>query len=193
MESNPSYFTREKGGGPNHPVERVSWNDAAEFCNKLSELPEEKKAGRVYRLPTEAEWEYACRAGTKSTFCFGNSISSRQANFDGNFAYGGADKGEFLQKTTPVGSYKPNEFGLFDMHGNVWQWCADWYREEYYKSSPKKNPEGPSSGDYRVMRGGSWLSDGWWLRSANRGKSLPGGREDGVGFRVAVSVPSTNR
>jgi formylglycine-generating enzyme required for sulfatase activity len=193
MDSNPSYFTREKGGGLNHPVEHVSWIDAVEFCKKLSDLPEEKTAGRVYRLPTEAEWEYACRADTQTPFCFGNSLSSLQANFDGNYPYGGAKKGEYLEKTAPVGSYKPNDFGLFDMHGNLWQWCADWYDADYYKNSPKQDPQGPSSGQSRVMRGGCWNSDGWWLRSAHRGKNMPGSREDGFGFRVALSMPSTNR
>ena len=98
-------------------MEHVSWDDAVAFCRKLSELPEEKKAGRVYRLPTEAEWEYACRAGTKTPFHYGNSLSSKQANFNGNFPYGGADKGPYLKRTAKVGSYAANAFGLYDMHG----------------------------------------------------------------------------
>jgi formylglycine-generating enzyme required for sulfatase activity len=193
MNSNPSYFTREKGGDADYPVERVSWTDAVEFCKKLSELPEEREGGRVYRLPTEAEWEYACRAGTRTAFHFGSSLSSRQANFDGSSVYGGAERGPNLEKTSAVGSYKPNDFGLYDMHGNVWQWCADWYDAKYYKSGPRQDPRGPTSGRSRVMRGGCWQCDGAWLRAANRGKSAPGRRDDGFGFRIALSASSGNR
>ena len=154
MGKNLSWFS-PKGGGKDRvkdmdtgqfPVEMVSWDDAVAFCKKLSELPEEKKAGRVYRLPTEAEWEYACRAGTKTAFHYGNSLSSKQANFDGNRPYGGADKGPYLERTTKVGSNAANAFGLYDMHGNVWECCQDWYDEDYYKNSPREDTPGPAQG-----------------------------------------------
>ncbi len=134
MENNPSCFSANGDGKysvndmdtSRFPVENVSWDDAVAFCKKLSELPEEKKAGRVYRLPTEAEWEYACRAGTKTPFHYGDSLSSKQANFCGHFPYGGADKGPWLKRTAKVDTYAANAFGLYDMHGNVWEWCQDW-------------------------------------------------------------------
>src|SRR5262249_11368647 len=138
------------------PVERVSWHEAVKFCKKLSVRPAEKRARRVYRLPTEAEWEYACRAGTSTPFHFGRSLSSRQANFDGNAPYGGAAKGPWLRRTCKVGSYQPNGFGLFDMHGNLFQWCNDWYGRDYYKDSPRQDPQGPDEGTARIVRGGSW-------------------------------------
>ena len=103
------------------PAEQVTWHDAIEFCRRLSAIPDEKTAGRVYQLPTEAQWEYACRAGTEGNFCFGDSLSSRQANFNGNYPFGRAEAGPFLSRTTAKGSYPPNAFGLYDMHGNVWE------------------------------------------------------------------------
>jgi formylglycine-generating enzyme required for sulfatase activity len=175
----------------NFPVERVSWEDAQAFLKKLSELPEEKKKGRKYRLPTEAEWEYSCRSGAPSDhpFHFGPSLSSTQANFDGNYPYGGAAKGPWLKRTCAVGSYPANRFGLRDMHGNVWEWCADWYDKDYYKSSPRKDPKGPATGTARVVRGGSWFVNGRYCRAAGRSRIEPGRRYNDVGFRVAVSLP----
>jgi formylglycine-generating enzyme required for sulfatase activity len=189
MGKNPSYFTRKKGGGPNHPVEQVSWEEAVEFCRKLSARPEENAAGRTYHLPTEAEWEYACRGGANSStpFFFGDSLSSTQANFDGNYPYGGADTGPYLQRTTPVGSYQPSAFGLFDMHGNVWEWCQDWYDENYYTRSPRQDPQGPQNGGHRVLRGGSWGDYGLFCRSALRNRGGPGVRNLFIGFRVLCS------
>src|SRR5260370_5852834 len=116
--------------GPDHPMEHVSWNQAVEFCKRLSALPAEKKAGRLYRLPTEAEWEYACRAGTKTVFHVGNSLASKQANFNGLYPFGVEAKGRNLQKTVKVGSFPPNAWGLYDMHGNVSESCSDWYDPE---------------------------------------------------------------
>jgi uncharacterized protein (TIGR02996 family) len=199
MGTNPSYFC-SRGAGKKEvrgldtrdfPVEQVSWEDAVAFCQKLSELPEEKRAKRLYRLPSEAEWEYACRGGasTYQPFHFGTSLSSAQANFDGNFPYGGAAKGPYLKRTTPVGSYHPNAWGLFDMHGNVWEWCQDWLDAEYYKQSPRRDPPGPPEGSDRVFRGGSWGVRGWNCRSADRNWFGPGIRFDFLGFRVAL-VPS---
>jgi formylglycine-generating enzyme required for sulfatase activity len=172
MQSNPAYFQKAHGGGPEQPVEQVSWEDAVAFCRKLSALAEEKKAGRVYRLPSEAEWEYACRAGTSTSVSFGESLSSRQANFDGTRPYGGGAAGPFLKRTSRVGSYPANSWGLYDMHGNVWEWCADWY----------------TTGQHRALRGGSWNNSGHLCRSSRRQKYAPDFRADNVGFRVAMEV-----
>jgi len=165
------------------PVENVSWNDAVEFCRKLSE-----KESRNYRLPTEAEWEYACRAGTKTPFSFGSVLNGREANCNGESPYGTAEKGPNLQRTTTVGSYPPNAFGLHDMHGNVWEWCADWYHHYYYQIAPEKDPPGPETGSSRVMRGAGWGNAASDCRSALRGSDAPTFRRD-VGFRVACDAP----
>jgi formylglycine-generating enzyme required for sulfatase activity len=200
MGTNPSWFSATGGGKENvegqdtsrFPAENVSWNDAVEFCKKLSELPEEKHKGRVYRLPTEAEWEYACRGGASSKpFSFGDSLSSTQANFDGNYPYGGAARGPHLQRTTRVGSYEANAFGLYDMHGNVYEWCADWYDENFYKDSPRKDPQGPATGTRRVLRGGSWDCYGWSCRSAYRLFVYPAGQGVYFGFRVVLVAGAT--
>jgi formylglycine-generating enzyme required for sulfatase activity len=199
-----SRFDAKHGGGPDHPAENVRWYQAGQFCTNLSALPEEKKAGRVYRLPTEAEWEYACRAGTTTPSHYGDSLSSKQANCNGNYPYGGADKGPYLRRTTRVGSYKPNAWGLYDMHGNVWEWCSDWYDPDYYKKSPRKDPQGPDKGVigtgykewnvpgvgqyYRVMRGGSWVDEGRGCRSAYRFRGMPHDGYQIVGFRVVCQV-----
>jgi formylglycine-generating enzyme required for sulfatase activity len=189
MRTNPSRFKKENGGGPDHPVENVSWQDAQDFCPKLSALEKERAAKRVYRLPTEAEWEYSCRGGARENtpFHFGKSLSSIQANFDGNYPYGDAPKGPYLQKTSPGGSYQPNGFGLFDMHGNVREWCADWYGP--YDKQDKKDPQGPKTGDRRVLRGGSWYYYGRDCRAAYRDWLDPADRYGLIGFRV-VCVPA---
>jgi formylglycine-generating enzyme required for sulfatase activity len=176
--------------GEDHPVTCVSWNDAQEFLAWLSGLPEEKSAGRLYRLPTEAEWEHACRGGASSStpFSVGASLSSAQANFDGNSPYDGAPAGEWRQKTVPAHSFGPNAFGLYQMHGNVWEWCADWYGEDYYATSPRRDPPGPSQGADRVSRGGGWLDSGQDCRSASRGWDKPSLRSNSLGFRVAMEV-----
>ena len=140
-----------------------------------------------YRLPTEAEWEYACRAGTSTATSFGNSLVSSQANFNGNYQYNVSTKGTYLEKTAPVGSYPANAWGIYDMHGNVWEWCWDWYKDSYYASSPGSDPHGADSGRYRVLRGGSWSYDGDYLRSANRSDyGAPTYRNYNYGFRVVV-------
>jgi formylglycine-generating enzyme required for sulfatase activity len=180
MGANPSYFKGDAVGGDssNHPVEQVSWEDAVEFCKKLSELPEEKKAGRVYRLPTEAEWEYACRAGSKTAYSFGADLKSL-----GDYAW--FDKNSNNQ-THPVGEKKANAWGLYDMHGNVWEWCSNWYDDEYPKGADS-DPSGPTKGSRRVCRGGSWLSVAEIFRSARRSRYLPVYRFSDYGFRVALS------
>jgi formylglycine-generating enzyme required for sulfatase activity len=169
MGNNPSNFK-----GADRPVEEVSWNDAVVFCKKLTEM--EKKAGRVpqgmsYQLLTEAQWEYACRAGTSTMYSWGDSISSSNANY-----------GENVDETTPVGKYPANPWGFHDMHGNVWEWCADWSGD--YPSGSVTNPIGPASGEFRVVRGGSWNDDGASLRSAERYDFPPSHRFYDLGFRV---------
>jgi formylglycine-generating enzyme required for sulfatase activity len=197
MGKNPSFFSPGRGGGPDHPVEQARWTDAVDFCRKLSALPAEKEAGRTYRLPTEAEWEYACRAGTATPFHFGDALSSKQANFNGTAPFGGAPKGPYLQKTAPVGSFPPNAWGLYDMHGNVSEWCADWYDPDYYKKSPKQDPKGPSSGVvgtgfrglfFYVVRGGCWLDEARACRAAYRFRLQPSEPYRLVGFRVVCDL-----
>ncbi len=161
-------------GCPSCPADNVTWYEAEEFCRKQGK-----------RLPTEAEWEYACRAGTRTAFSTGTSISSREANFNGSKPYGDAPRGPFRGRPTPVGTFEPNPWGLHDMHGNLWEWCADWYGKDYYKSSPSRNPRGPDEGEYRVVRGGAWISDGGSLRSANRIGYEPSVRMKIFGFRCA--------
>jgi formylglycine-generating enzyme required for sulfatase activity len=198
MGQNPSFFSSEGGGRhkvagmdtDRFPVEMVSWHDAIEFCEKLSALPEEKAAGRVYRLPTEAEWEYACRADTNTPFWWGDKASSLQANFNGNRPYGGADKGPNLERTCRVGSYKANPWGLYDMHGHISQWCNDWYGEKYYAQGDNRDPQGPGPEQgARVLRGNGWRGRGSFCRAACRGYGAPDIRCDEGGFRVACSVP----
>jgi formylglycine-generating enzyme required for sulfatase activity len=170
-----------------HPVIHVSWNDVTEYCNWLS-----KKSNTIFRLPTEAEWEYACRAGTTTPFNTGENLTTEQANYYGNYPYRNYPKGKSLEKTTPVGSYPPNTWGLYDMHGNVWEWCVDWYGEKYYNECKKKgnveNPAGPETGSFRVLRGGGWNYDGRNCRSANRNDYIPDDRNGFIGFRL-VFVP----
>ncbi len=195
----PSWFAAAGGGRDKvtgvdtrrFPVENVTWDDAVEFCLRLSELADEKKAGRRYRLPTEAEWEYACRGGANppTPFSFGPSLSSTQANFDGNQPYGGAVKSPYLQRPTPVAFYRPNGWGLFDMHGNVWEWCADGYGADYYRRAPRRDPLGPHHQALRVLRGGSWGDGGRDCRSAFRNRYANGDRGGNVGFRVVCFVP----
>jgi RNA polymerase sigma factor (sigma-70 family) len=199
-------YTRLMGANPSHewddgterlmkgldtsrfPVTRVSWHDAVAFCAKLSSLPAEKKARRTYRLPTEAEWEYACRAGTTTVFHCGNSLSSEQANCNGNYPYRTAPWGPTLDQRTTVGSYKPNPWGLYDMHGNVWQWCSDWYSKDYHEDT-RRDPRGPESGVHRVMRGGVWNLTAEVCRSAKRIHDVPGARATCTSFRVVCTLP----
>ncbi|MBN2578471.1 MAG: SUMF1/EgtB/PvdO family nonheme iron enzyme [Pirellulales bacterium] len=171
-----------------YPVNSITWNEAREFCRKLSELPEELAAGRVYRLPTEAEWEYACRAGTTTPFSFGGACNGRRANVDGDFPFGTEEKGPTLDHQIAAGSYAANPWGLFDMHGNVGEWCADWYGATYYADAPTEDPQGPASGTYRVVRDGSWRYKPIRARSASRGKLIPAYPSLDVGFRVGMSL-----
>ena len=181
MGTNPSYFQKRvirKSDSSMYPVEQVSWEDAVEFCKRLSDLPEEKAASRVYRLPTEAEWEYACRAGSKTAYSFGEGSKSLgdYAWFDGNSN----------TQTHPVGEKKANAWGLYDMHGNVWEWCSDWYGE--YPKGAVSDPVGPREGSSRVLRGGCWLIGAADCRSAVRSRRYPSNRDyNDFGFRVALS------
>jgi formylglycine-generating enzyme required for sulfatase activity len=187
MGQNPSHFSIDNGGDWDHPVEQVTWDDAVMFCKKLSAMPQEKQAGRSYRLPTEAEWEYACRAETTTPFYHGGyALSSNMANFNGQYPYGDAPRGPNLARTTKVGAYPANPWGLFDMIGNVWEWCSDYYDEIYYANSPAENPPGPKASLYRVLRGGSWYTTGRFCRSAARNMGTPESRANYVGFRVVM-------
>lgn len=161
MGNNPSEFK-----GAKLPVEKVSWNDAVEFCKRLSQ-----KTGKTYRLPSQAEWEYACRAGTKTPFYFGETITPDLVNYNGNNPYGGAPKGLYRKQTTDVGNFSPNAFGLYDMHGNVWEWCS--------------HPDNDRS-DRRVRCGGSWKDAAVNCRSAYRLSNSAGDRYSDIGFRVAM-------
>lgn len=191
--NNPSWFALSGGGQKKvdgedtseFPVERVSWLDAVEFCSKLSERPEEKAAGRRYRLLTEAEWQYCCRAGTTSRFHYGDSLGSMQANINGRFPYGGAERGPYLGRTTRVGSYKPNVFGLYDMHGNVGELCSDWFGRDYYQQSPANDPQGPEKGSDHLVMGGGWNADAFRCRAAHRRSNAGSGVARYFGFRVA--------
>jgi uncharacterized protein (TIGR02996 family) len=187
----PAHFTEAQGGGSDHPVERVSWDEAVEFCRRLSRRPAEKDAGRTYRLPTEAEWEYACRAGTRTPFWWGNWITSRHANMYGGRPYGrGSRPGPYLQRTARVGSYRPNPWGLYDLHGNVWEWCQDWADSHYYGRSPRADPPGPDTGQAKILRGGSWGAYGYSCRASSRKWEPTDGRFNYVGFRVACTLAS---
>jgi formylglycine-generating enzyme required for sulfatase activity len=196
MGTNPSYFTLAGSAAEKlrnesitdttrFPVEQVSWEDARTFCRTLAALPAERQAGRVYSLPTEAEWEYACRAGAIEPFPFhfGAALSSRQANFDGNHPYGDAETGPYLLRTCPVGSYPPNDFGLYDMHGNVWEWCRDGKRP--YDEDIATDPVGPKDRT-RMVRGGSWQYGAWYCRSAMRYRLARDARQYIVGFRICL-------
>jgi eukaryotic-like serine/threonine-protein kinase len=180
MGSNPSNFK-----GANRPVETVSWNDAVEFCQRLS-----KKTGRTYRLPSEAEWEYAARAGTTTPFYFGETITTDLVNYDGNLTYDSAPKGQYRQQTTDVGSFPANAFGLYDMHGNVWEWCLDAWHDNY-NGAPTDGSAWTGKNDnqsQKLLRGGSWDVNPWVCRSAPRARYNPDYRVNRYGFRVVVSA-----
>ena len=174
LEQNSSNFK-----GDNRPVERVSWYDADEFCKRLS-----KETGKEYRLPSEAEWEYACRAGTTTPFHFGETITSELANYNGNYTYASEPKGEYRQQTTPVGKFPPNAFGLYDMHGNVWEWCADYWHENYQNAPNDGKPWLSDSSSMKVIRGGSWFVNPNGCRSASRNDPARVNRHFNFGFRV---------
>lgn len=176
MGNNPSSFT---DCGDNCPVEQVSWNDSQEFIQRLNELV----PGGGFRLPTEAEWEYAARAGTTTPFFTGNCLDTSQANYDGRVPWSGCPAGEWRQTTIDVGILVPNAWGLYDMHGNVWEWVQDWYGD--YPLGPVSDPMGPSSGTHRIVRGGAWSEPAMNCRSAMRLNFAPDFRYWDVGLRLA--------
>lgn len=173
--------------GDNRPVERVSWHDAVEFCRRLSQ-----HSGRDYRLPSEAEWEYACRAGTTTPFHFGETITTDLANYDGNYTCGGGEKGVYRKETTKVGSFPPNAFGLYDMHGNVWEWCADDWHSNYEGAPTDGSAWLIGNGTKnKTLRGGSWNVSPGICRSAIRLNLTPGYANNRLGFRVACAASRT--
>jgi len=171
MNNNPSKFI-----GNLRPVEQVSWNDVHVFIQKLNTKEETKK----YRLPTEAEWEYSARAGSESAYTFGSD-----ANILRQYAWYRNNSGG---KTHPVGQLNPNAWGLYDMHGNVHEWCQDWFDRKYYSQSPSNDPLGPSTGLAKALRGGDWGSEGWYCRCASRSLSSLDRRSDRLGFRLTRMV-----
>ena len=164
----------------------MSWDDAVEFCKRLS-----KYTNREYRLPSESEWEYACRARTTTPFYFGKTISTEQANYNGNYTYGNGKKGKYHEQTTDVGIFPPNDFGLYDMHGNVLEWCEDVWNEDY-EGAPTDGSAWTRWGlNDRLIRGGSWGSDPLLCRSAFRLSFPPDGEDINLGFRVCCSISTT--
>ena len=181
LNADPSQFK-----GSNRPVEKASWEDAQIFLARLNSI--EQTAGRLpngwkYVLPTEAQWEYACRAGTTTAYSWGNDINSSRANYNWD---GGPNDGNDFKQTRDVGQYAANPWGFFDMQGNVWEWVHDWKAD--YLTGSQTNPEGPASGSHRVRRGGSWFVDGVYLRSAQRSRVTPGSRYNDLGFRVGFQA-----
>jgi formylglycine-generating enzyme required for sulfatase activity len=170
---NPSQFP-----GDTRPVDSVTWDEANTFCEKLTARAGEQSAGRLYRLPTEAEWEYACRAGTETAFSLGPTLPGTLANTGRSG----------IHATLPVGTFSPNPWGLYDVHGNVWEWCRDWYGTQQFAVSKATDPTGPQAGTRRVARGGSWETEPAECRSASRGAFAPDERSTTLGFRVICVV-----
>ena len=189
--NNPSYFS----GVSNRPVEQVSWEDAMEYCRRLTTVQRNAGClppGWAYRLPTVAEWEYACRAGTETPFHYGTALHSGMANFDGKYEWDAAlgeiynTNGVTYWRTTSVGGYAPNAWGLYDMHGNVWEWCLDWWSDAL-PGGNVTDPRGPQTGTQRTYRGGCWYNDGRFCRAAYRLRGTPTLRGNDIGFRVVLA------
>jgi len=185
MKENPSKYR-----GDDLPVENITWNDAVRFCERLSKIEK-----RTYRLPTEAEWEYACRAGTDMRFAFGDDYDAvyRFMNYcdssnTGGYWWQDKEHNDGFDRTSPVKTFEPNGFGLYDMHGNVWEYCSDWYHHDYYQISPAVDPKGPASGQYRILRGGSWHDGPAYCRAAFRNRNEPDYTCDDNGFRVVLET-----
>jgi formylglycine-generating enzyme required for sulfatase activity len=196
VEQHPDFSWQNPGykQTDDHPVVNVTWNDATEFCRWLS-----MRESKQYRLPTEAEWEYACRAGTGGRTTAGNIPAAmenegnvgdiscqRIPGFSSYTGLFGFDDGHSF--TAPVGQYRKNPFGLHDMHGNVWEWCHDFYDADYYRTSPDQNPTGPETGEFRIYRGGGWMNGPAGCRSSRRGGPSPVSRCNRLGFRVALQL-----
>jgi formylglycine-generating enzyme required for sulfatase activity len=188
---NPSKFSGQPDSDQ-RPVEKVSWLQAIEFCRRLSAF-----TGDLYTLPSEAQWEYACRAGSTTAFHFGATLTPELANYDGNFVYGNGPKGTYREQTTEVASFPANGWGLHDMHGNVWEWCEDHWHDSYNFAPGDDQPwliPAAADGEPRLLRGGSWLISPRYCRSACRDHARPVGADDSVGFRVVCLLqgPSLN-
>jgi len=182
MGDNPSHFKGEE-----HPVECVSWHDCQEFLNRCEEL----SPGLRLELPTEAQWEYACRVGRRMPFWFGENITLDQVNYEGNYPYADGTAGEYRQQTVDVKALPCNGWGFYQMHGNVYEWCSNWYGK--YPKGRVTDPSGPAMGTNRVIRGGCWSSHARFARSAQRNRVQPGRRDFGVGFRVSQARTSKPR
>ena len=175
---NPSHFK-----GNDLPVERISWDMVKEFIEKSNNM----HPGKGFRLPSEAEWEYACRAGSTTPFNTGRTISTDEANYDGDYTYGNGVKGIYRKKTTPVKSFSPNPWGLYDMHGNVWEWCEDRWHDDYEGAPNDGSAWVSGSSAFRVLRGGSWYNLAIHCRSANRDYNYPSSTYTNNGFRIVFS------
>jgi formylglycine-generating enzyme required for sulfatase activity len=186
LDLNPAYF-KDRPDSDRRPVEQVNWYDAIEFCARLSKL-----TVREYRLPSEAEWEYACRAGTTTPFYFGETITGELANYNAGYTYAGEAKGEYRNETTPVGQFPPNAFGLYDMHGNVWEWCADTWHGNYDGAPTDGSVWIENGNDNRsLLRGGSWYFNPNVCRSAYRNVSYRRVNSSYFGFRVVCGAGRT--
>jgi len=181
MGHNPSEFKGNK-----RPVERISWLDTQEFCDRLTQ-----NTNRDYRLPTEAAWEYACRAGTKTPFHNGETISTDLVNYNGEYFYGSGIRGEYREKTTEVGKFPANEFGLCDMHGNIWEWCEDDWHENYEDTRTNIRDWSSEQSSKKAIRGGCWANSPSICRSANRRYTNRNFRYNYIGFRVICNIPMT--
>lgn len=180
------------GVGPNYPMYYVNWFDACKFMDLFNCILRTIKPDYHASLPTEAQWEYACRAGTNSPYSWGDELNGTQANCNGNYPYGMYELGPFRAATSPVGSFQPNPWGLYDMHGNVWEWCLDDYSEDFYYFSPKINPICRIQTGHKVIRGGGWRSFAWCCRSAFRDSDPPEYYGRTLGFRIAITKDTRN-
>ena len=183
MGDNPAYFK-----GARNPVEQVSWDDAQAFIKRLNKQLKTATPKLGFKLPSEAEWEYACRAGTTTAFHFGESLNSNLANFNGKFPAGHGEKGDDRQKTVEVGSFEPNEWGLFDLYGNVWEWCEDVYHENYVGAPTDGGAWLAPAGSCRIVRGGAWITTAQCCLSSHRVWLVSGSRRNTLGLRV-VGLP----
>ena len=179
MTDDPSTFT----GDPLRPVESMTWSQTRAFCRRLSH-----RVGRTVTLPTEAQWEYACRAGSRTPYALGAELAPRDAHYD--WTHDGAISGDRIEETLRVARFSPNAWGLYDMHGNVREWCLDFYARDTYRTAATTDPTGPSTGDNHVLRGGSWYDYARWCRSAYRHGFKPENRPGCNGFRVCVPIAS---
>jgi eukaryotic-like serine/threonine-protein kinase len=185
MGKNPAFFQ----GDDLAPIENVSWDDAQKFCQILS-----NQTGKNYRLPSEAQWEYACRGGTNTLFAIGDILNNQLANFSDGYIHRDNSPNSYHRRTTPVGSFVANNFGLYDMHGNVWEWCQDMWHKNYQRAPMDCRVwESDDHGNGKVIRGGSWLSDPWFCRSANRNYLSPASRNYSIGFRIVLALNEGSR